>query len=966
MQYWLLLITLMGTMAWGQVTTYNLNNDNATHGFSLPIPCPSTTGGNCQNAGTQNNQATVGANSIWAECDFSGSSSFPNPECSGGQLAASSSSAAGTYSQYVHIVRATDANTQSATVNWAGTCSGGAGDVTWDSTATRIVLCNQSAGVVVPFSFDPNPASPTYMQVARLYGRFYVNSGTSAFSKITPHLFYALQNSDNVPGLVGTSGVHAHDFVVMSYDFTSATTAPTLGNGINLVVDYNNACSHNSFPAYGSTGLLGVSDDDQTFSADLNGSLGQDNYGYVVVWNRTLGCTELETDTGIVTHFDGTTGTIVNANSLTGIDWPVKYYVHESQTFHDGGKFFIQSEYCVTGNNCDGANGATAGTNYVWETGVPYPGHPAPTGLNVYPMLVFQNGVPVDGSFQGHSMQGYTLWTSQVDTGLPRAEWFMHTATSVPGTSVALDPNAFAPQPCYQPGANPYYCPFIDSHDSWANNINSADTAPIFSILWDTEATSSTNNLVPDTPMFPMGEEITIMPTTCYPSSCTSNKPWRVTHTYSTPEPSHAASFYSAYGTGAVSSNLVDGHYFFMWTSDWMGQLGCPDGSFANGPWGAGCPTGIEGPPYANVRSDVFIAAIPVAVAGATLTPSSVNFGNQAYGTTSSPQAITLTNSQTSALNGISVSISGTNAGDFAQANNCGTSLAANSSCAINITFTPSGYGSRTATVSVTDSAGMQTSSLTGTGQDVTPPTTRITAPANNATVSGTVTVTATATDNVGVTSIQIYIDGTLKSSGSVSPLNYSWNTTTATNGSHTIYSKAYDAAGNIGTSPTITVTVNNSSTQLIQNPGFETGNLANWTASGTYLPFVTVWYAHSGTHSAQLGASMSPEPVSDSALYQTVTIPSTATSATLDYYYSGVTTDTIAHDWQEAQIQDNSGRELAQVMKTCSNTLSWQHVTFNLIAYKGQTIRIYFNTHQNGNGKLTYMYVDDVSVTVR
>jgi hypothetical protein len=52
--------------------------------------------------------------------------------------------------------------------------------------------------------------------------------------------------------------------------------------------------------------------------------------------------------------------------------------------------------------------------------------------------------------------------------------------------------------------------------------------------------------------------------------------------------------------------------------------------------------------------------------------------------------------------------------------------------------------------------------------------------------------------------------------------------------------------------------------------------------------------------------------------------------------------------------------------MKTNLSTLSWTHVTFNLIAYKGRTIRIYFNAHQNRNGKLTYMYLDDVSVTVK
>ena len=99
----------------------------------------------------------------------------------------------------------------------------------------------------------------------------------------------------------------------------------------------------------------------------------------------------------------------------------------------------------------------------------------------------------------------------------------------------------------------------------------------------------------------------------------------------------------------------------------------------------------------------------------------------------------------------------------------------------------------------MTDSAGTQSSSLTGTGTDITPPTTQITAPPNNATVSGTVTVTATASDNVGVASIKIFIDGAQAASGTSSPLNYSWNTTALSNGSHTIYSKAYDAAGNIG-----------------------------------------------------------------------------------------------------------------------------------------------------------------------
>ncbi len=63
-----------------------------------------------------------------------------------------------------------------------------------------------------------------------------------------------------------------------------------------------------------------------------------------------------------------------------------------------------------------------------------------------------------------------------------------------------------------------------------------------------------------------------------------------------------------------------------------------------------------------------------------------------------------------------------------------------------------------------------------------------ITAPAAGATVSGTVTLTATASDNVGVAGVQFLVDGTpLGAEDTSSPYSVSWNTTTATNGSHTL-----------------------------------------------------------------------------------------------------------------------------------------------------------------------------------
>src|SRR6202035_2907307 len=172
--------------------------------------------------------------------------------------------------------------------------------------------------------------------------------------------------------------------------------------------------------------------------------------------------------------------------------------------------------------------------------------------------------------------------------------------------------------------------------------------------------------------------------------------------------------------------------------------------------------------------------------------------------------------------------------------------------------------------------------------------------------------------------------------------------------------------SGSLVQTTTIALTVGAPSTQLIQNGGFETGTLANWTTGGVYSPFVETVQKHSGTYSAQLSSSCGTEPNGDSSIYQTISIPSTATKATLTFYYWPSTTDTITYDWQEAQVQNTSGTMLAQIMKVCSNAMAWTPVTYDLTSYKGQSIRIYFNDHGDGYGDLTYMYLDDITVTVQ
>lgn len=144
----------------------------------------------------------------------------------------------------------------------------------------------------------------------------------------------------------------------------------------------------------------------------------------------------------------------------------------------------------------------------------------------------------------------------------------------------------------------------------------------------------------------------------------------------------------------------------------------------------SGCTLAISFTPTANgTRSGVLtmtdsagtqtaqLSGVGNAPATDTLSPSSLSFAQQAIGSTSAVQQVTLTNSGDVALTLIAASVS---AGDFLATNSCGTSLNPHASCAISVAFAPSATGARTATLTVTDQVRSQTVSLTGVG--VAPP----------------------------------------------------------------------------------------------------------------------------------------------------------------------------------------------------------------------------------------------------
>jgi endoglucanase Acf2 len=136
------------------------------------------------------------------------------------------------------------------------------------------------------------------------------------------------------------------------------------------------------------------------------------------------------------------------------------------------------------------------------------------------------------------------------------------------------------------------------------------------------------------------------------------------------------------------------------------------------------------------------------ATPSATLSPTTLSFGNQNVGTTSAAKTLTLTNNGPGAMTISSVALTG----DFSQTNNCGTSLAANATCTINISFRPTAAGARTGTLTISDNASNspQTASLSGTGVTQGPA-----APTNlsaTAISSSQINLSWTASSTAGVT----------------------------------------------------------------------------------------------------------------------------------------------------------------------------------------------------------------------
>ena len=140
----------------------------------------------------------------------------------------------------------------------------------------------------------------------------------------------------------------------------------------------------------------------------------------------------------------------------------------------------------------------------------------------------------------------------------------------------------------------------------------------------------------------------------------------------------------------------------------------------------------IPGAPFATGASST-LGSVGLAISGtptqnttgpaAQVFPTSADFGQNAVGERSGTKLVSLVNTGNQILAVNAISVTGTNAGDFAQTNTCTATLAPNASCSISVEFTPSAVGPEQAMLQVTDSAAgsPQSALVMGTGIATTP-----------------------------------------------------------------------------------------------------------------------------------------------------------------------------------------------------------------------------------------------------
>ncbi len=190
----------------------------------------------------------------------------------------------------------------------------------------------------------------------------------------------------------------------------------------------------------------------------------------------------------------------------------------------------------------------------------------------------------------------------------------------------------------------------------------------------------------------------------------------------------------------------------------------------------------------------------------------------------------------------------------------------------------------------------------------------------------------------------------------------------TATAGTSTITINASGGGVSHSTTISLTITTGGTTTQILGNPGFENGSTspAPWTVTSGVINNSTSEPPHAGSWDAWLDGYGTTH--TDTVLQQ-VTIPSTATAATLTFFLhidTAETSTTTAFDTLTVQVRNSSGTVLS-TLATFSNlnhNTGYVQKSFNLLSFKGQTIQIFFSGVEDFTLQTSFV-LDDVNLNV-
>lgn len=233
----------------------------------------------------------------------------------------------------------------------------------------------------------------------------------------------------------------------------------------------------------------------------------------------------------------------------------------------------------------------------------------------------------------------------------------------------------------------------------------------------------------------------------------------------------------------------------------------------------------------------------------------------------------------------------------------------------------------------------------TTTTSDITPPVVTITSPTNGASISGTISIAVSASDNVGIASVSLTIDGTMLSTITSSPYNFSWNSSNAIDGTHTITATAKDAKGNTS-SYTISV---NKNTTVITPPSITlptssfliTPPVANQGNEGSCVAFSCAYGARSIEQYYRTSASsysnstnvFSPEYIYNQTKLSADCNSGTAFTLVLELMKSkGVTT------WVSMPYSDLNGCSLLPTATQDANAANYKIISYSKIINSDQT----------------------------